>query len=97
MTTLDHRPATAVRTEIGEISPGPIVYMIPVNAWIPWADRATGAAAGTWLAAGVTVLETPAHGMWATATGIAMTLLFAFALAGRELRQKHPTRFERAS
>jgi hypothetical protein len=71
------------------------VHLIPVNSWTPWAVRSGGAALGAVTAAIVTTVLHPHLMGWAAAVAITFTLLFAFVLAGHELRERHPIRFER--
>lgn len=71
------------------------VHLAPVNPWTPWAVRSGGAALGAAVAAMVTTVLHPYLMGWAAAVAITFALLFAFVLAGHELRDRHPIRFER--
>lgn len=93
MTDLMPRTDTPPRV-VGEIAPGTPIYLIPVNAWLPWAQRTAGVAMGSWIAATTTLFLTGPL-WWAVATAISTTLLFAFVIAGHELREKHPNQFKR--
>lgn len=81
---------------VGTLVGGEPVYLVADNPWLPWANRAAGAAMGTWTAAIATLaVDNP---LWKLlfASAVAMTLLFAWVLAGHELFEKRPTRFKKA-
>jgi disulfide bond formation protein DsbB len=105
MTVTDIRPSNSIEFGIenqattpglGEIVPGEPVYMVPDNPWMPWTDRAAGGAIGAWLASAATVLLNMHMLPWAVATSVAVTLLFAWVMAGHELYERNPRKFKKA-
>jgi hypothetical protein len=79
----------------GMIASQPI-YMVPVNPFATWTVRAAGAAMGTWIAAGLTFLLHSPLFWWAVASAVTVTLLFAWVLAGQELYERNPKKFQPA-
>lgn len=82
---------------LGTIAPGEPTYLIPDNQWLPWANRSAGFAIGAWAVSITSLLLGSPLLLWSVATSITATLLFAFVVAGHELREKHPTRFKQAA
>lgn len=101
MTVTDIRLSNSIEFEIekpvlGEITPGKPVYMVPDNPWLTWANRSGGLAIGAWAAATITLLLTPRLLGWMLASAVAVTLLFAWVVAGHELYEKNPRKFRKA-
>jgi hypothetical protein len=70
------------------------IYMVPDNPWLPWANRTGGLTMGAWLGAAITLLLDSPLLLWALASAIAVTCLFAWVIAGHELYERYPKKFK---
>jgi hypothetical protein len=81
------------RPLVGAIAPGRPVRLVAVNPWLPWVNRVGGFTLGVIIAAAVSILLGCPMPWLAAGTAIAAALVFAWVVAGHELRQRRPTTF----
>lgn len=88
--------AEALQVMADRAAEGQPEYLVADNPFTAWTLPATGVFAGAWVATSVTFMLHSPLSMWAFASAIAVTCVFAWVIAGWELYEINPKKFKPA-